>query len=428
MPVPILAVAAQPASISRVAVVSKSSLRSTTAVCRAKQSRGRGGGSGSGGGQSKQKESVEEDVEIFNIDTGWNVDALEDVAYLLDDEADLEGWSVEGGDDDLDFDGGAGDEGWSVTADGDSKSAWIDLNEEEDGGEAGDADAELLAAFGPSSSSSSSSSSSKARPGRGAPASFGGRVLGKAEEQVMASLPRHLLRRLEGQQREADEERARLRPEAQRKAAARLKTHQQLRIISGTAAGRRLRSPQGDQTRPMMELVRNAVFSMVMSLYGCSSTLPEKTRWLDLYAGTGAVGIEALSRGVGQCHFVEMSPWVVGNCLMPNLETCDVEGAAVVHTGKAEDFLRRAQQLSRFAGGAFDFMSVCPPYELVDYEEIFDLLHDSPLLHEESIVIVEYPKKLASLIRDKLGPLEKLRDRRYGRTYMAIYGPPLVEA
>jgi hypothetical protein len=47
---------------------------------------------------------------------------------------------------------------------------------------------------------------------------------------------------------------------------------------------------------------------------------------------------------------------------------------------------------------------------------------------QESIVIVEYPKKLASLIRDKLGPLEKLRDRRYGRTYMAIYGPPLVEA
>jgi 16S rRNA G966 N2-methylase RsmD len=94
------------------------------------------------------------------------------------------------------------------------------------------------------------------------------------------------------------------------------------------------------------------------------------------------VGIEALSRGVGECHFVEMSPWVVSNCLMPNLETCELESAAVVHTGKAEDFLRRAAQLSRFAGGPFDFMSVCPPYELVDYEEIFDLLEATPLLHE----------------------------------------------
>ena len=50
-----------------------------------------------------------------------------------------------------------------------------------------------------------------------------------------------------------------------------------------------------------------------------------------------------------------------------------------------------------------------------------------PLL-QESIVIVEYPKKLASLVRERMGPLEKLRDRRYGRTYLAIYGPPLAEA
>ena len=124
-------------------------------------------------------------------------------------------------------------------------------------------------------------------------------------------------------------------------------------------------------------------------------------RWLDLFAGTGAVGIEALSRGVGECHFVEMSPWVVGNCLMPNLETCELESAAVVHTGvrawpacaptgggkqqqqgagvhacqhlrqcgatsQGADqctpaarllFLRRAATLTRFAGGPFDFMS-----------------------------------------------------------------------
>ena len=115
---------------------------------------------------------------------------------------------------------------------------------------------------------------------------------------------------------------------------------------------------------------------------------------------------------------------------------------------------------------------MCPPYELVDYNELYDLLDTSPLLHEvhrplchaagksvqpcpcqqapcgapglatthrpclscpcalsqESIVIVGYPKKLASLVRERMGPLEKLRDRRYGRTYLAIYGPPLAEA
>lgn len=55
-------------------------------------------------------------------------------------------------------------------------------------------------------------------------------------------------------------------------------------------------------------------------------------RWLDLFAGTGAIGIEALSRGCGQCHFVELSPWVVSKCLLPNLESCEVDDAAVVHT------------------------------------------------------------------------------------------------
>ena len=59
---------------------------------------------------------------------------------------------------------------------------------------------------------------------------------------------------------------------------------------------------------------------------------PPSLSWLDLFAGTGAVGIEALSRGCRQAHFVELSPWVVASCLLPNLEECEVEGAAVVHT------------------------------------------------------------------------------------------------
>lgn len=193
-------------------------------------------------------------------------------------------------------------------------------------------------------------------------------------------------------------------------------------------AGRRLLSPQGDQTRPMMEMVRGAVFNMIMSMHGCPGGMPQHTRWLDLFAGTGAVGVEALSRGCGEAHFVEMSPWVVGNCLLPNLETAEVDSAAVVHTSKAEDFLKRAAGQPRFAGGAFDFISVCPPYELVSYPELYQLLEGSALMHEDSIVVVEYPQKLAHQILPMLGPLTKLRDRRYGRTFLAVYGPGDGEA
>lgn len=247
---------------------------------------------------------------------------------------------------------------------------------------------------------------------------------GSVEADLLRSLPDYVIRQLAVAQQEADIEEAKLKPEAQRQVAARRKTHRKLKIIAGSAANRRILSPQGDQTRPMMEMVRNAVFNMIASLYGLPGTLPEGTRWLDLFAGTGAIGIEALSRGCDEAHFIELSPWVVSNCLLPNLQTCQLDNAAVVHTMRAEDFLARGAKVPRFAGGAFDFISVCPPYELVSYPELYDLLEVSPLLHAQSVVLVEYPKKLVAQVRDTIGPLVKLRDRRYGRTYIALYGPP----
>lgn len=245
------------------------------------------------------------------------------------------------------------------------------------------------------------------------------------EKELVRRVPRHLARKLAQQEKEAKIERDRLKTSTRRKEAARKKTHQKLKIISGTAAGKRLVSPQGDQTRPMMELVRGAVFSMIASIHGsaASGKLPDTTRWLDLFAGTGAVGIEALSRGCREAHFVELSPWVVSNCLRPNLENCSVADGSVVHTSRVEDFLQRAIDTPRFAGGSFDFISVCPPYELVSYPEIFNLLEDGPFIHDTSIVLVEYPRKIARDIPEMLGPLVKLRDRKYGRTLVALYGP-----
>jgi 16S rRNA G966 N2-methylase RsmD len=65
--------------------------------------------------------------------------------------------------------------------------------------------------------------------------------------------------------------------------------------------------------------------------------------------------------------------------------------------------------------------SVCPPYLLVSYEELFSLLEGSPLLHERSVVFVEYPQSVKRSIPDTLGPLALLRDRSYGRTQLALY-------
>ena len=76
-----------------------------------------------------------------------------------------------------------------------------------------------------------------------------------------------------------------------------------------------------------------------------------------------------------------------------------------------------------FAGGPFDVVSACPPYEKVSYAEMFELLDRSPLLHEGSFLLVEYPRKEADIVPDEVGPLVKFRDRRYGRTFLAIWGP-----
>jgi 16S rRNA G966 N2-methylase RsmD len=114
----------------------------------------------------------------------------------------------------------------------------------------------------------------------------------------------------------------------------------------------------------MMGMVRGATFDMIMSLIGSRSNtvFPPQSRWLDLFAGTGAIGIEAISRGCEQAHFVEMDPWVTGNVLQKNIDTLGVQTQTNVHTTKVETFLAQHKNTARAAGGAFDFVSFCPPY------------------------------------------------------------------
>jgi hypothetical protein len=100
------------------------------------------------------------------------------------------------------------------------------------------------------------------------------------------------------------------------------RTHKRLTIVAGSLARRKILSPSGLDTRPMMGMVRGATFDMIMSLIGSRSNtaFPPGSRWLDLFAGTGAIGIEAISRGCEEAQFVEMDPWVgIGRVLFSSL-------------------------------------------------------------------------------------------------------------
>ncbi|KAF8399374.1 hypothetical protein HHK36_015239 [Tetracentron sinense] len=196
-------------------------------------------------------------------------------------------------------------------------------------------------------------------------------------------------------------------------------THKLLQVLGGTARRKKLLSPKGMDVRPMMEVVKGAAFDILQVAGGCPAAL-RPGRWLDLYSGTGSVGIEAISRGCSEVHFVEMDPWVVSEVLRPNLIWTGFLDVSVIHTVRVEKFLERAEQLVG-KDGAFDYISVTPPYMAVDYSVLMGQISQSAFVGEDTFVVVEYP--LRTDMQDSCGCLVKIADRRFGRTHLAIYGP-----
>lgn len=196
-------------------------------------------------------------------------------------------------------------------------------------------------------------------------------------------------------------------------------THRILKIIRGKAHGRKLLSPTGMDVRPMMEVVRGASFDILQVAGGCPTSL-RPGRWLDLYSGTGSVGIEAISRGCAEVHFVEMDPWVVEKVLRPNIKHTGFEEQSIIHMVRVEAFLEQSEKTNcKF--GSFDYISVTPPYQTVDYSVLMGQLSRSSLVGKDAFILVEHPQNI--VMHDSCGSLVKIVDKRYGRTLLAVYGP-----
>lgn len=188
-----------------------------------------------------------------------------------------------------------------------------------------------------------------------------------------------------------------------------------LRIIAGTAKGKKINSPDV-YLRPMMAKVREAVFSTLdhIGLFDGNTT-----RVLDMFSGSGSVGLEALSRGAAHCTFVDLAP----NCIetsLANAKDCGFEGQASSVCARAEDMLLNPAQYDVLE--AYDLISITPPYQEVSYKELIDAVCDSPIIESGTIVLIEYPEEMGSL-PPILGDdkLYGVRNRRYGRTVLAIY-------
>lgn len=221
-----------------------------------------------------------------------------------------------------------------------------------------------------------------------------------------------------------------------------------LQIASGTAKGRRLESP-AVHLRPMMQKVREALYSTLTSwgLYDAGVSWKEgKTtstlRHLDLFAGSGSVGLESLSRGAAHCTFVDFANDCC-QCIGRNLESCGLKDRGQVVRGDVFQFLADPPPVAGLTTESrsdknvvaglqpFNLITICPPYEEVVYADLLQAVVDSPLMEnaEDVILVVEYPIELESLphviYSSKTGSDQAaaigLRNRRYGRTVLATY-------
>jgi len=145
-----------------------------------------------------------------------------------------------------------------------------------------------------------------------------------------------------------------------------------MRIITGKARGRRLREPKNMDIRPTTEMVKESIFNIVQFEI-------EGRRVLDLFAGTGQLGLEALSRGAASCVFVDESREAVA-LVQENLARCKLGGGTVV-AGDALAYLRR--------GGTFDLIFLDPPYGSDLAEKALGLIKEFDILSEGGIIVCE---------------------------------------
>jgi 16S rRNA (guanine(966)-N(2))-methyltransferase RsmD len=184
-----------------------------------------------------------------------------------------------------------------------------------------------------------------------------------------------------------------------------------MRVISGRAKGRKLRAVPGNKTRPITDRVKQSLFDIlgggVVGSY-----------FLDLFAGTGSVGIEALSRGAERAVFVEWNAAAV-RVIRRNLETTQLVAGARVVRANVFTFLSHP----RVEEAPFDFVYVAPPQYRGLWADTLRALdvEDNPLLFAESLVIVQiHPKEHTPLPLAHLG----LTDQRgYGSTRLCFYEP-----
>lgn len=175
-----------------------------------------------------------------------------------------------------------------------------------------------------------------------------------------------------------------------------------MRVITGTARGRKLQTLDGNDVRPTTDMVKEAVFSVIhFRLPGAEVA--------DIFAGCGQMGIEALSRGASKVTFVDNSRASI-EVIHQNLKTTGFTKQSAVIASDAETFLAQTK-------GKYDIIFLDPPYNQGYGEKLLSLL--ARPLNENGIVLFEHGKD--EPLPDRVGGLVKKKDYRYGKIFVTSY-------
>lgn len=182
-----------------------------------------------------------------------------------------------------------------------------------------------------------------------------------------------------------------------------------MRVISGDRRGFRLKGPAGPGTRPMADKIKGALFSMLDSL----GVVPDRV--LDLYAGTGNIGIEALSRGATHADFVEQNGPAIG-VIRDNLNHTRFTDASRVYQMTVSAFIRRPP-----LGPPYDLIILDPPYADPTIVTTLELLGSAPLVQSSTVVAVGHSPRAP--LPEVVGQLRRLRERCHGDSCVSIFEP-----
>ena len=178
-----------------------------------------------------------------------------------------------------------------------------------------------------------------------------------------------------------------------------------MRIIAGEFRGRRLKSPDNYDIRPTSDKVKEAVFSMIVP------QITDKSVAMDVFAGSGSMGLEAISRGVSRVYFSDHNKDSL-KLVKDNIKLCGAEDRSILLSGDFRENIRRVRE-------KVDFFFIDPPYADGFVLPAVDAILDADILAKDGLLICEHEK--FDPMPDEYRTLVTVRSRRYGKTCITIY-------